>query len=159
DSKLGREVAVKVLPAELSGDPAALSRFQREARAVAALSHSNILSIYDFGSSDGIIYAVTELLSGETLRQRLDRGALPPRRAGEIAREVALGLDAAHEEGVIHRDLKPENLFLTKDGRVKILDFGLAKQASRAKQPDSETVTEVGTVVGTVGYMSPEQVR
>ena len=162
DTKLGREVAVKVLPAELSGDAAALSRFQREARAVAALSHPNILSIYDFGSADGITYAVTELLTGETLRQRLDRGAVPLKRCGEIAREIALGLAAAHENGIVHRDLKPENLFLTKDGGVKILDFGLARQLRPPQDRGAETQTdhtEAGAVLGTVGYMSPEQVR
>ena len=162
DNKLGREVAVKVLPPELSDDPVALARFQREAQAVAALSHPHILTIYDFGASDGITYAVTELLTGETLRQRLDRGSVPQKRALEIAGRIALGLAAAHEKGIVHRDLKPENLFLTKDGAVKILDFGIAKLV-RPMQPRSpETVTDqtaAGSLLGTLGYMSPEQVR
>ncbi len=162
DTKLAREVAIKVLPAELAQDPGALKRFEREARAVAALSHSNILAIHDFGSFDGITYAVTELLQGDTLRERLDHGALSPRRSAEIARDIALGLAAAHEKGLVHRDLKPENLFLTRDGAVKILDFGLASQVPTSRGPGSPTLTdhsEAGAVVGTVGYMSPEQVR
>jgi serine/threonine protein kinase/Tol biopolymer transport system component len=162
DSKLSRDVAIKVLPAGLAQDPASLKRFEREARAVAALSHPNILAIHDFGSCDGVTYAAMELLHGETLRQRLDHGAIPARRAAEIAREIALGLAAAHEKGIFHRDLKPENLFLTKDGLVKILDFGLARQVRTTREPGSPTLTdhsEAGAVVGTVGYMSPEQVR
>ena len=162
DTKLDREVAIKVLPAALAEDPAALARFEREAKAVAALSHPNILAIHNFGSVGGITYAAMELLSGETLRQRLDHGALPVRRGAEIAREIALGLAAAHEKGIVHRDLKPENLFLTKDGRIKILDFGLARQARTIREPGGPTLTdhsEAGAVVGTVGYMSPEQIR
>src|SRR5262252_4618088 len=163
-SKLNREVAVKVLPADTATDPAAQVRFEREAKAVAALSHPNILAIHDFGTLDGIHYAVMELLSGETLRQRIDHGALPVRRAVEIAKEIALGLAAAHEKGIVHRDLKPENLFLTKDGRVKILDFGLARQlklpaAGDTQSPTVAQGTEPGTALGTVGYMAPEQLK
>ncbi|MDL2718946.1 MAG: protein kinase, partial [Acidobacteriota bacterium] len=164
DTRLGREVAVKVLREHLASDAAATARFEREARAVAALSHPNILAIHDFGIEGGVFYAVTELLSGETLRARLDRESLAWRKATEIAISIADGLAAAHAQGIVHRDLKPENVFLTEDGRVKILDFGLARQ-----QPDASaeagsalatvTATEPGTVLGTATYMSPEQVR
>ncbi|HKB71202.1 MAG TPA: protein kinase [Thermoanaerobaculia bacterium] len=163
DSKLNREVAVKVLPESIAGDRDALARFEREAHAVAALNHPNILSIFDFGSHEGTVYAVTELLEGSTLRDKLDAGALPQRRAVEMAIPIARGLAAAHEKGVVHRDLKPENVFLTDDGRVKILDFGLAKKIGPAdaatNAPTTPAGTEPGTVMGTVGYMSPEQVR
>ncbi len=164
DTRLDRDVAVKVLPAALTRDPAALARFEREAKAVAALSHPNILAVHDFGQSDGTTYAVMELLEGETLRQRLSEGLLPPRKAIEIAREIALGLAAAHEKGIVHRDLKPENLFLTQDGRVKILDFGLARQLNLPSSGDTHSPTatpgtEPGTVLGTVGYMAPEQLK
>src|SRR5687767_3098630 len=127
DSKLNRDVAIKVLSETLAQDPATLARFEREAHAVAALSHPNILAIHDFASERGITYAVTELLDGETLRARLEHSALPTRKAIEIAIGIARGAAAAHERGIIHRDLKPENIFLTNDGVVKILDFGLAK--------------------------------
>ena len=162
DTKLNREVAIKVLPESLSKDPDALARFEREAHAVAALNHPNILSIHDFGSENGVAFAVTELLVGETLRARLDEGALAQRRAVEIAIQIAKGLAAAHEKGIVHRDLKPENVFLTSDGRVKILDFGLAKRIgleSAGTSAPTTAGTEPGTVMGTVGYMSPEQVR
>ena len=165
DSKLKRDVAVKVLPGYVSGDPEFLSRFEREANAVAALSHPNILSIFDFGTQDGIAFAVMELLEGKTLREMLEAGPISPRKAIDYAQQVARGLWAAHESGVVHRDLKPENLFVTRDGHVKILDFGLAKNVGRAapgKQTSAPTVsgqTQPGTVMGTVGYMSPEQVR
>src|SRR5689334_4712248 len=125
DTKLNREVAIKVLPESLAGDSDALARFEREAHAVAALNHPNILSIHDFGNEAGVVFAVTELLEGETLRARIETGALPQRRAVEVAIQIARGLAAAHEKGIVHRDLKPENVFLTSDGRVKILDFGL----------------------------------
>ena len=163
DAKLGRDVAIKVLPERLAADADALSRFDREARAVAALSHPNILSIFDFGREEGLAFAVMELLDGETLRERLSLGALPTRKALEYAAQVARGLAAAHEKGIVHRDLKPENIFITGDGRVKILDFGLAKVASpeadQTKSPTVAAATEPGTVMGTAGYMSPEQVR
>ncbi len=166
DQKLDREVAVKVLPALLGENPDALARFEREAKAVAALSHPNILAIHDFDAAAGTRYAVMELLEGETLREKLaSGGAIPLRRAVDYGIQIASGLAAAHDKGIAHRDLKPENLFVTTDGRVKILDFGLARQAGPgigAGDVESETVsrlTEPGMVLGTVGYMSPEQVR
>ena len=167
DTKLGRDVAIKVLPESFAQDPDRLARFEREARAVAALSHPNILAIYDFGTEDGHVFAVTELLEGETLRERIGQRALPTRKAIEYGVQVARGLAAAHEKGITHRDLKPENLFVTNDGRVKILDFGLAKTQgletatndSASSAPTRAAGTEPGVVLGTVGYMSPEQVR
>jgi len=162
DPKLARFVAIKVLPESLAKDADALVRFEREAHAVAALNHPNILSIHDFGTSEGVAYAVMELLEGDSLRARLDHAPLAQRRAVEIAIQIANGLAAAHEKGIIHRDLKPENVFLTSDGRVKILDFGLAKRVGlEAGLTNAPTVagTEPGAVMGTVGYMSPEQVR
>ena len=165
DSKLKREVAVKVLPRSLAADPDALTRFEREALAVAALSHPNILAIHDFGTQEGTAYAVTELLEGETLRGKLDTGPIAQRQAIDYALQAAKGLSAAHEKGIVHRDLKPENLFVSKDGHLKILDFGLAKKVE-AVTPEDQTSgatgsghTEPGTVMGTMGYMSPEQVR
>jgi hypothetical protein len=153
-----------VLPADLSARPDAIARFEREARAVAALSHPNILAIHDFGTADGVSYAVTELLEGESLRQALADGPLPARRAVDYAIQIARGLAAAHDKGIVHRDIKPENAFITADGRVKILDFGLARQdspliASATLAPTLNNPTEPGTVLGTVGYMAPEQVR
>ncbi len=164
DDELEREVAVKVLPERVAGDPLRLERFQREARAVARLSHPNILEIHDFGSDDGISYAVTELLEGETLREQMLAGPMPWSRAREIATAVADGLAAAHDKGVIHRDLKPENIFIISDGRVKVLDFGLARvQEELATEAETGTLTpagtQQGTVLGTVGYMAPEQVK
>jgi hypothetical protein len=165
DPKLGRDVAIKVLPESFSQDADALARFEREARAVAALSHPNILSIFDFGREDGTVFAVMELLEGETLRGRIGGGALGQRKAVEIAKQIAHGLAAAHEKGIVHRDLKPENVFVTSDGRVKILDFGLAKKAIAEEASDATNTptaskhTEPGVVLGTVGYMSPEQVK
>ena len=163
DRKLDRDVAVKVLPQTVAKDADSLARFEREAKAVAALSHPNILAIFDFGTQDGVAYAVTELLEGETLRGKIDAGAVSQRQAVDWALQVARGLSAAHERGVVHRDLKPENVFVTKDGHVKILDFGLAKRVEAAS-PDGQTSaptgsgrTEPGTVMGTMGYMSPEQ--
>jgi serine/threonine protein kinase len=162
DTKLDRRVALKVLPEHLSNDPQALARFEREAKAVAALSHPNILAIHDFGIDGGITYAVAELLEGETLRTRIAGSALPWRKALEIGVALAEGLSVAHSRGIIHRDLKPENIFLTSDGRVKILDFGLARNIP-AVSPNDETLTaaetEPGTVLGTAPYMSPEQVK
>ena len=165
DSRLERDVAVKVLPSHLAEDPSALARFEREAKAIAALSHPNILGIFDVGSEGGIAYAVTELLEGETLRAQLMDGALSVRKAIDYAAQMAQGLAAAHDKGITHRDLKPENLFVTADGRLKILDFGLAKQvrpASAANATDSPTMgalTDPGIVMGTVAYMAPEQAR
>jgi len=163
DTKLERDVAVKVLPKNLAEDPDALGRFEREARTVAALSHPNILAIHDFGREEGTIYAAMELLEGETLRQRLADGALPTRKAIEIALGIAAGLAAAHDKGIVHRDLKPENVFLLGSGQVKILDFGLAHVDPVAPEgADIQTMslaTEPGRVMGTVGYMAPEQVR
>ncbi len=164
DSRLDRTVAVKVLPASFSADHDRMQRFAQEARAAAALNHPNILSIFDIGDQQGSLYVVSELLEGETLRERLRSGALPVRKAIDYALQVARGLAAAHEKGIVHRDLKPENLFVTNDGRVKILDFGLAKliqpeTSSGADAPTLHAVTEPGLIMGTVGYMSPEQVR
>ncbi|HET7452917.1 MAG TPA: protein kinase [Thermoanaerobaculia bacterium] len=165
DQRLGREVAVKVLPGSLASDPDALARFEREARAVAALSHPNVLAIHDFGRQDGVAYAVMELLHGETLRDRLGSGALPRKAAVDFALQIAKGLAAAHEKGIVHRDLKPENIFVTREGHLKILDFGLAKRTERSGADDADTdaptlePTRSGAILGTVGYMSPEQVR
>ncbi|HKM46065.1 MAG TPA: protein kinase [Terriglobales bacterium] len=165
DSRLKREVAIKVLPQALSLDADRLHRFEQEALATAALNHPNILAVFDIGTSDGSPYVVSELLEGETLRERLRSGSIPVRKTLDCAMQIAHGLAAAHEKGIVHRDLKPENLFVTKDGRVKILDFGLAKlvQADPGSQTSMPTVThggtEAGVVMGTAGYMSPEQVR
>jgi Tol biopolymer transport system component len=164
DAKLDRDVAVKVLPAHLSEDPVALARFEREAKVVAATSHPNILAIFDFGAADGVAYAVTELLEGETMRARIADGPLSARKAVDYAVQIAEGLAAAHDHGIVHRDLKPENLFVTREGRVKILDFGLARHSVAPSSDDTHSPTlspgtEPGTVMGTVGYMSPEQVR
>src|SRR3984885_6416925 len=165
DSRLRREVAIKVLPQSLSLDADRMRRFEQEALATAALNHPNILAVFDIGTSDGSPYVVSELLEGETLRDRLRSGSIATRKALDYAMQIAHGLAAAHEKGIIHRDLKPENLFLTKDGRLKILDFGLAKltQVDPGSNPSMATVThgatEAGMVMGTAGYMSPEQVR
>jgi serine/threonine protein kinase/Flp pilus assembly protein TadD len=162
DARLGREVAIKVLPERMANDAEALERFEREAKAIAALSHPNILAIHDVGRDQGIAYIVTELLEGETLRTRLGRAALPWRKAVEIAIAVTEGLSAAHAKGIVHRDLKPENIFVTSNGHVKILDFGLARQTALVSVQDRSSVpteTRAGMVMGTVGYMSPEQVR
>src|SRR5262249_1030844 len=156
-----RDVGIKVLPVRLAGDAVALARFEREAKAVAALSHPNILAVYDIGSEQGTSFVVTELLEGETLRNRLQRGSVGWPKAAEVGAAVADGLAAAHSKDIIHRDIKPENLFLTTDGRVKILDFGLARRhgpVSGAAPTNAETQTDPGTVMGTAGYMSPEQV-
>lgn len=162
DPRLGRDVAIKVLPASFSSDRDRLQRFEQEARAAAALNHPNILAIFDIGDDRGAPYVVSELLEGETLRDRLRTGPLNPRRAIDHALQVTRGLAAAHDKGITHRDLKPENLFITNDGHVKILDFGLAKFTRPESSSESATVqvaTEPGLVMGTAGYMSPEQVR
>ncbi|HSN55050.1 MAG TPA: serine/threonine-protein kinase [Candidatus Sulfomarinibacteraceae bacterium] len=160
DTELDRQVAVKILPESFASNEDRLERFHREAKALAALSHPNLLDIYDLGATDGIHYAVTELLEGDTLRERITPSGLPWKKVTSIGAAVADGLAAAHGRGIIHRDLKPENLFLTADGRVKILDFGLASVQEEAS-PDARTatITEAGTVMGTPGYMSPEQVK
>jgi serine/threonine protein kinase/tetratricopeptide (TPR) repeat protein len=165
DSRLGREVAIKVLPAEVASDPDRLRRFEQEAKAASAIHHPNLLTVFDVGNESGIAYLVTELLAGEPLRELLRRGPVGSKRTIEIGTQLARGLAAAHEKGIVHRDLKPENLFITKDGNAKILDFGLARidrpeTASTDLQNASTLLeTSAGTVLGTVGYMAPEQVR
>ncbi|MEO8502511.1 MAG: protein kinase [Acidobacteriota bacterium] len=166
DPRLGREVAIKVLPEALAGDPDRLRRFELEARAASALNHPNLLTLYDVGTTEGRPYLVTELLEGSSLREVLESGEpIPLRRALDWAAQIAKGLAAAHEKGIVHRDLKPENLFVRDTGLIKILDFGLAKlrrpesQASAAASPTIAQETEAGVVLGTVGYMAPEQVR
>jgi len=161
DTRLNRDVAVKVLPEHLAKDSEALALFEREAKAVAALAHPNLLVLYDVGFSGNIHYAVTELLEGETLRAKLSHGALPWRKAAELGSTIAEGLATAHSKGIVHRDVKPENIFLTADGRLKILDFGLAQIATPPSSGDeTATLTSSGpSVMGTIGYMSPEQVR
>ena len=164
DTRLNRAVAIKILPADFAADAGRLERFRQEARLLSTLNHPNILAVYDIGEQDGIHYIVSELLEGETLRERMGQSALPLRKAAEYAVQMAHGLAAAHEKGIIHRDLKPENVFITPDGRVKILDFGLAKATlhAAAVAADATQVTvasQAGVVLGTVGYMSPEQVR
>src|SRR5882724_961308 len=164
DARLNRDVAIKILPASFSRDPDRLQRFAQESRAAAALSHPNILSIYDIGEANGAPYVVSELLEGATLRDRLRDGALSSRKAIDFAAQIASGLAAAHEKGIVHRDLKPENIFITNEGRAKILDFGLAKFTrpevdASGNEPTQQVATDAGTVMGTVGYMSPEQVR
>jgi eukaryotic-like serine/threonine-protein kinase len=166
DEKLNRDVAIKVLPAAFSHDSGRLRRFEQEAQAASALNHPNILSVYDFGEHEGAPYVVSELLEGETLRDKLNGASVSQRKANDYASQLARGLAAAHARGIIHRDLKPENIFITEDGRVKILDFGLAKliepigsSLAQTDVPTRRVNTDPGTVMGTVGYMSPEQVR
>lgn len=165
DARLNRQVAIKVLPAEVAGDRVALERFRREARAIASLSHPNILAIFDVGSERGIQYVVTELLEGETLRARLLRERFTPREALEILAEIADGVAAAHARGIVHRDLKPENIFITASGGVKVLDFGIARGGTEFVErqiatPDTDfKPTATGVVMGTVGYLAPEQVE
>src|SRR5262245_12805978 len=165
DKRLGRDVAIKVIAPSLATDPDRVRRFEQEARAVATLNHPNILAVYDVGVENGTPYVVSELLEGETLRDLLKRGAAPTRKALDIAGQIAHGLAAAHDRGVVHRDLKPENIFVTTDGVAKILDFGLAKlrQAEPAGGVEAEATraadTQPGMMLGTAGYMAPEQVR
>ena len=163
DPRLRRDVAIKVLPASFSADTVRLQRFEQEAHAAAGLNHPNICAVYDIGQANGAPYIVSELLQGETLREELRAGALPQRAAIDYAIQIAHGLAAAHDHGIIHRDLKPDNIFITNEGRAKLLDFGLAKLSQPESGGEAKTVTgvlsEAGTVMGTVGYMSPEQVR
>ncbi|MCY7375506.1 MAG: protein kinase [Pyrinomonadaceae bacterium] len=166
DKRLDRKVAIKILPADFAADEDRVRRFEQEARATSALNHPNILTVYDIGTHDGAAFIVAELLEGEELRGRLNDGAISQRKAIEYAQQIVSGLSAAHEKGVVHRDLKPENIFITKDDRVKILDFGLAKLKSSALEggagSEDETrkpLTNPGVIMGTIGYMSPEQVR
>ncbi|MBK9529694.1 MAG: serine/threonine-protein kinase [Acidobacteria bacterium] len=165
DSRLDREVAIKVLPSEMSSDEDRLRRFEQEAKATSALNHPNILTVYDIGEHGGSPFIVAELLEGDELRQRLEEGPIPLRKVTEYAQQIVSGLSAAHEKGIVHRDLKPENLFITKDDRVKILDFGLAKlrepsaNIHGSEDATRRAMTDPGVVMGTVGYMSPEQVR
>ena len=162
DARLGRDVAIKVLPESLADDADRRARFEREARAVAALSHPNIINIFDTGIHEAHPFVVMELLDGETLRERLASGPLPVRKAVDIAVQIARGLGAAHDRQIMHRDLKPENLFIVRDGQLKILDFGLAREIATSTSGATETragITSAGIAIGTVGYMSPEQVR
>ncbi len=185
DTRLGRDVAIKVLPSQFAADADRLQRFGQEARAAAALNHPNILAIYDIGDApnpqsptpnpDRVLYIVSELLEGETLREKLSGGPLPVRKAVELGIQIAQALSAAHDKGIVHRDLKPENIFINKDGRPKILDFGLAKLTQpdvHAGSPGQDPAygssvpttprpvqTQHGMVMGTLGYMAPEQVR
>jgi eukaryotic-like serine/threonine-protein kinase len=163
DTRLQRDVAIKILPAALVDDADRLRRFEQEARTVAALNHPNVLGIHDIATQNGAPYLVSELLEGQTLREKLDEGPLTPRRAIECAAGIVHGLAAAHQKGIVHRDLKPENIFITRDGRIKVLDFGLAKLAAPDTSHTGESLTSPGTlpgvVLGTMGYMSPEQVR
>src|SRR4030095_8980710 len=167
DTRLGRDVAIKILPAAFSADPDRLRRFEQETRSVAAINHPNILAIYDVGQHNAVPFIVFELLEGETLRARLNRGAMPESKAIDAGIQIAQGLAAAHEKGIVHRDLKPENLFLAKGGRAKILDFGIAKprQTAITKPVESNATTladsqaAAQTLIGTPSYMAPEQVR
>jgi serine/threonine protein kinase len=166
DGRIGREVAIKILPATFSADEGRMHRFEQESRAAGLLNHGNILAIYDVGTFNNSPYIVSELLEGETLREKIIAGAIPRRKAMEYAIQISQGLAAAHEKGIVHRDLKPENLFVTGDGRLKILDFGLAKltapepvSSNQSKLQTAAGLSEPGLIIGTIGYMSPEQVR
>ena len=170
DTRLERTVAIKVLPADLSSDPGLRERFDREARAISSLNHPHICTLHDVGDQDGTSFLVMEYLEGETLAGRLSKGPLPIDQVLRYAVEIADALDAAHSAGIVHRDLKPPNIFITKRGQTKVLDFGLAKLAAdnraAALAPEEnaptlkdEHLTEPGTAIGTVAYMSPEQAR
>ena len=163
DTRLERTVAIKILPESFANDRERLERFQQEARILSSLNHPNLMAVYDVGAQDGMHFLVSEFLEGETLRDRMNAGPLPQRRVIEYGLQIAKGLAAAHEKGIVHRDLKPENVFVLRDDRVKILDFGLAKQRVMPSTTDatmaSPNQTSAGTVLGTAGYMSPEQVR
>ncbi len=167
DTRLGRKVAIKVLPAEFASDPERLARFEQEARAAAALNHPHIAAVFDVGTEDGTHFMVQEYLEGDTLREPLQKGVLPLKKALGLATEIAEALAAAHAAGIIHRDLKPENIFVTKEGHAKVLDFGLAKltEVAAAGSPGGATQsptmmgTVAGQVMGTAGYMAPEQVE
>jgi serine/threonine protein kinase len=165
DTRLGREVAIKLLPGELASDPKRLRYFEAEARSASALNHPNIVTIYDIGQAGSGSYIAMELVDGRTLRELLAEGPLPIKKTLQLAAQVADGLAKAHAAGIVHRDLKPENLMVTRDGLVKILDFGLAKLTEPAlgsegsQATTAATATEPGSIIGTVGYMSPEQAR
>jgi Tol biopolymer transport system component len=161
DARLNRSVAVKILPADVAGDPVRRERFEQEARALGALNHPNIVAVYDIGQSDGQAYIVSELVDGEALRAVIERGPVTGRKLLDIATQTADGIAAAHALGIVHRDLKPENIMQSRDGRVKVLDFGLAKQNAPITTEETATIalSSPGMVLGTVGYMSPEQVR
>src|SRR5271157_1869675 len=155
DARLKRDVAIKVLPAAMARDPDRIARFEREARAASALNHPNIVSVYDIGCDNGTYWIASELVRGETLRRAIEAGPLAAPKAIEIATQVAAGLAAAHAAGLVHRDLKPDNIMVTRDGHVKILDFGLAKQRRSAQDSTTTDLTDEGVVLGTAGYMSP----
>ena len=159
DTRLKRDVAIKVLPAGLARDPDRIARFEREARAAGALNHPNIVAVYDVGREEGTYWIATELVAGESLAKVIERGPVAAPKALEIATQIADGLAAAHAAGIVHRDIKPANIMVTRDGRVKILDFGLALRQSTSQDSTTMDMTDKGTVVGTAGYMSPEQVR
>ncbi len=162
DTRLGRDVAIKVLPGEISDDPRLRARFEREARAVAALSHPNIVTVFDFGEAAGKLYIAFELIDGETLQQRLSTRTMPVEEVLDAAAQMSDGLAHAHDAGIVHRDLKPRNIMFTAAGRVKILDFGLGKFVKTgiesAESTTASGLSEVGQLIGTIGYMSPEQV-
>src|SRR5437588_4155453 len=159
DTRLGREVAIKILPADVASDPGRLKRFEKEARSASALNHPNIVTIYDVRTADSVSWIAMERVEGKTLRELLFGGALPIRKLLPIAAQIADGLAKAHEAGIVHRDLKPENVMVSRDGYAKILDFGLAKlvEAPTDDETEAATGTRPGMVMGTVGYMSPEQ--
>jgi serine/threonine protein kinase len=161
DERLNRMVAVKILPSEVANDPLRRARFEQEAKALGSLSHPNIVAVYDVGQVDSRAFIVSELVDGDSMRSVIDRGPVPARKLIDYAVQIADALGAAHREGIIHRDLKPENVMVTRSGRVKVLDFGLAKQyqAHAADKSATVAISEPGMVVGTVGYMSPEQIR